>query len=54
VKFKKIVRPGETIDIEATLTERIRDAFFLSAKVSVEGKLAVTLSFAVTLAEVTA
>ena len=54
VKFKKIVRPGETIEIEATLTERIRDAFFLSAKVSVEGKLAVTLSFAVTLAEVTA
>ena len=54
VKFKKIVRPGETIEIEATLNERMRDAFFLSAKVSVEGKLAVTLSFAVTLAEVTA
>lgn len=52
-KFKRMVRPGETIVIEATLNERMRDAFFLSAKVSVDGKVAATLSFAVTLAEMT-
>jgi 3-hydroxyacyl-[acyl-carrier-protein] dehydratase len=50
VKFKKMVRPGETILIEATLNERVQDAFFLSAKVTMEGKLAVTLNFVVTMA----
>ena len=50
VKFKKMVRPGETIVMEASLNERVQDAFFLSAKVTVDGKLAATLSFVVTLA----
>src|SRR5689334_13182771 len=50
VKFKKMVRPGETILIEATLNERVQDAFFLSAKVTMEGKLVVTLNFVVTMA----
>ena len=48
VKFKKMVRPGDTILIEARLDERMKDAFFLSAKVTSEGKLAASLSFAVT------
>jgi len=51
VKFKRMIRPGDTITIETTLDERMSDAFFLSAKVTCEGKLAVTLSFAVTLAK---
>jgi 3-hydroxyacyl-[acyl-carrier-protein] dehydratase len=51
VKFKRMVRPGDTIRIETTLDERMGDAFFLSAKVACDGKLAVTLSFAVTLAK---
>jgi 3-hydroxyacyl-[acyl-carrier-protein] dehydratase len=50
VKFKKMVRPGDTILIEARLEERLKDAFYLSAKVTCEGKLAASLSFAVTLA----
>lgn len=50
VKFKKMVRPGDTILIEASLTERMRDAFFLTGKVTHDGKLAVSLSFVVTLA----
>ncbi|MCE9528007.1 MAG: beta-hydroxyacyl-ACP dehydratase [Planctomycetales bacterium] len=50
VKFKRMVRPGETILIDDSLNERVQDAFFLSAKVTVEGKLAATLSFVVTLA----
>ena len=50
VKFKKMVRPGESILIEATLNERVQDAFFLSAKVTMEGKLVVTLNFVVTMA----
>jgi 3-hydroxyacyl-[acyl-carrier-protein] dehydratase len=51
VKFKRMIRPGDTITIETTLDERLGDAFFLSSKVTCEAKLAVTLSFAVTLAK---
>ena len=51
VKFKRMVRPGETVQIEATLDERMADAFFLSAKVTCEGKLAVSLAFVVTLSK---
>jgi 3-hydroxyacyl-[acyl-carrier-protein] dehydratase len=51
VKFKRMIRPGDAIVIETTLDERMSDAFFLSAKVTCESKLAVTLSFAVTLAK---
>jgi 3-hydroxyacyl-[acyl-carrier-protein] dehydratase len=50
VKFKKMIRPGDTIEIETTLTERLKDAFYLSAKVTCGGKTAVTLNFAVTAA----
>jgi 3-hydroxyacyl-[acyl-carrier-protein] dehydratase len=49
VRFKRIVRPGETIEIEVVLRERLSDAFFLNAKVTCEGKLAVRLEFACTL-----
>jgi 3-hydroxyacyl-[acyl-carrier-protein] dehydratase len=51
VKFKRMIRPGDTINIETTLDERMGDAFFLSAKVVWGGKPAVTLTFAVTLAK---
>ena len=51
VKFKRMIRPGETVQIEAMLEERMADAFFLSAKVTCEGKLAASLSFVVTLAK---
>lgn len=51
VKFKRMIRPGDTILIEAALDDRMADAFFLSAKVLCEGKPAATLSFAVTLAK---
>ena len=46
VKFKKMVRPGDTIQMEVHLTERLADAFFLSAKVTCNGKLAVRFEFA--------
>jgi len=50
VRFKRMVRPGETIRIEVELTERLSDAFFLKAKVTVDGKLAVRFEFACTAA----
>jgi 3-hydroxyacyl-[acyl-carrier-protein] dehydratase len=50
VRFKRMVRPGDTIRIEVALNERLADAFFLSAKVTVDGKLAVRFDFACTAA----
>ena len=50
VKFKRMVRPGDTIDIEVRLKERLADAFFLQAKVAVAGQPAVRFEFACTLA----
>jgi 3-hydroxyacyl-[acyl-carrier-protein] dehydratase len=50
VKFKRMVRPGETIEMTVELTERVRDAFFLTAKVTCGGQLAVRFEFACALA----
>lgn len=49
VQFKRMVLPGETIQIETTLVERVSTAFFMTAKVTVDGKLACRLDFACTL-----
>ena len=46
VRFKQIVRPGDTIEIEAVFRERLAEAFFFAGKVSVAGKLAARLEFA--------
>jgi 3-hydroxyacyl-[acyl-carrier-protein] dehydratase len=51
VKFKKMIRPGDTVEIEAKLKERLSDAFFLTGKVTCGGQLACRLDFAVTLAK---
>jgi 3-hydroxyacyl-[acyl-carrier-protein] dehydratase len=45
-RFRRLVRPGETLDIEVSLTERLANAFFLSGKVSVDGQTSVRLEFA--------
>jgi 3-hydroxyacyl-[acyl-carrier-protein] dehydratase len=50
VKFKRMVRPGDTIDIDVRLVERLADAFYLQAKVGVGDQLAARLEFACTLA----
>ncbi len=52
VRFKQMVRPGDTIELDVTLTERVSNAFFLAAKVTVGGKVAVRFQFACTLAAV--
>jgi 3-hydroxyacyl-[acyl-carrier-protein] dehydratase len=50
VKFKKMVRPGDTIEMAVKLNERLADAFFLQAKVTCDEKVAVRFEFACTLA----
>ena len=51
VKFRRMVRPGDTLVIDVELTERLADAFFLKATVKVDGKSAAQLDFACTLAQ---
>ncbi len=49
VKFKTMVHPGDTIDLDVKLKERIADAFFLQAKVTCNGKVAVRFEFGCTM-----
>jgi 3-hydroxyacyl-[acyl-carrier-protein] dehydratase len=51
VRFKRMVRPGESIDVEVELVERLADAFFMKAKITCGGEVAARFEFACTLAE---
>lgn len=51
-KFRHMVRPGDLLDIEVELTERLANAFFMTGKVSVAGQTTVRLEFACTAASV--
>ena len=44
-RFKTMVRPGDTIEVEAELVEEVATAFQLKGKAKVNGKLAVSVSF---------
>lgn len=49
-RFKQIVRPGDTIDVQVEMTDKVSNAFFMSAKVTVDGNLAVRFEFTCMLA----
>jgi 3-hydroxyacyl-[acyl-carrier-protein] dehydratase len=49
VQFKKMVLPGDTVLIEAVFVEKLANAYFLNAKITVGGKVAVRFDFACTL-----
>jgi 3-hydroxyacyl-[acyl-carrier-protein] dehydratase len=51
VRFKRMVLPGEKLLLEVELIERLADAFFMKAKVTVAGKVAARFEFACTAAE---
>jgi len=50
VKFKQMVRPGDTIEMDVTLKERLAETFFMVGKVTLAGKTAVRFEFACTMA----
>ncbi|MCA9138843.1 MAG: beta-hydroxyacyl-ACP dehydratase [Planctomycetales bacterium] len=49
-KFKRMVRPGDTVEIHVTLNEQLSNAFYLTGKMLVDGKLAMRLDFACSVA----
>ncbi len=51
-KFKRMVRPGDTLRVAVSLDEELGGAFFMSGKVTVEGKTVLRVKFAVTLTAV--
>ena len=50
VQFRRMIRPGETIELEVELTERVSNAFYLKGKVQVDGKVTARLEFVCTAA----
>ena len=51
VQFKQMVLPGNMIDIEVELVERVSTAFFMKARVTTGGKVACRFEFACTLVQ---
>ena len=45
-RFKRIVRPGETLTIEATLDDELDHAYHLTGRASVEGAIVLRVGFA--------
>ena len=50
VKFKRMVRPGDTVEIQVVLNDRVSNAYFLTGKMLLNGKLATRLDFACSIA----
>ena len=50
VRFRKMVRPGDTIRIEVELVERVANAFFMKGKVTRDGQSVMRFEFACTVA----
>jgi 3-hydroxyacyl-[acyl-carrier-protein] dehydratase len=51
VHFKRTVRPGDTVLVEVELNDEISGKYYLTARVTVDGKVAVRLEFTCTLAD---
>ena len=50
VRFRRMVRPGETLDIDVELKDRLQDAFYLRGRVLVGDQVCATLNFVTTAA----
>ncbi|MEZ6126214.1 MAG: 3-hydroxyacyl-ACP dehydratase FabZ [Planctomycetaceae bacterium] len=44
-QFRRMIRPGETMQLEVELTERIANAFCMKGKVTVDGNVTARLEF---------
>jgi 3-hydroxyacyl-[acyl-carrier-protein] dehydratase len=50
-KFRRIVLPGDRIDLRVTLDQRVSDVFYMKGKASVGGEMAVTIDFSCALVD---
>ena len=51
VKFKNMVRPGDTIELHVKLDDVVSNAYFLTGQAKCNGKTAARLSFVCTMAQ---
>ncbi len=51
VRFRHMVCPGETIDIETSLLDQLAQAFYLDARIRRDGRVVARLDFACTATE---
>lgn len=49
VKFKRMISPGDAVEMHITLKEQVSNAFYLTGKMMLAGKLAMRLDFSVTM-----
>jgi 3-hydroxyacyl-[acyl-carrier-protein] dehydratase len=54
VKFRQILRPGDLVDVEVVLKDRLANAFYFAGKISSAGRLAARLEFACAAADAAA
>ncbi|MGF1452943.1 MAG: 3-hydroxyacyl-ACP dehydratase FabZ family protein [Opitutales bacterium] len=50
-RFKRMVKPGDTVDIEVRLKETLKGFHFLTGTVKADGKVVVRLDFALALVD---
>jgi 3-hydroxyacyl-[acyl-carrier-protein] dehydratase len=50
VRFRRVVRPGETIEIDVHLRDQVSQAYYLDARIRCGGQMAARMEFACTLA----
>lgn len=50
VRFRRVVRPGETIEIDVHLRDQVSQAYYLDARIRCGGQVAARLEFGCTLA----
>ena len=50
VKFKRMVRPGDRVQVAVKIEELLANVFFLAARLTCEGELTASLDFACTMA----
>ncbi|MBA3311976.1 MAG: beta-hydroxyacyl-ACP dehydratase [Planctomycetota bacterium] len=52
-KFRRLVRPGETVDIHVSITDKVKDVYYLTGTVGVGTAISARLDFTVTAANMT-
>lgn len=48
VKFRQLVRPNQTLDIHVQIVDRLDPAFYMKARIAVDGKTTTSLDFVAT------
>ena len=52
-QFRKLIRPGDTIQVEVELTEHVSNAYYMKGRVTVDGKVTARLEFVCATAAIT-